>query len=544
MARSEPLFEQLLSLKTKQQGHLTIMHMLNSCCTTPALVTLLGTLALLIVPRLAFAVPAFPEARGGGAASVGGRGGAVIEVTNLSDSGAGSLRACIQTSGPRTCVFRVAGTINVLTPMVVSNPNITIAGQSAPGGGILISGKNMVSPGTVFVVETTEVIVRYLRIAKGYQASCGDECGANLVIWGGPNVIIDHVTSLWNMDESIAAYNSHGNMTFSWNLLAEGLSDHATGFLAAANDADAAANMTNQDFHHNLSMNNTHRNPLLRNKSTRFVNNLVYNTQFYRVQIGGGVQADIVGNLFKQGPLELTPTQRGSKEIQAYFENSLSVPGPPSMYLLGNKGPNQTDPRGDQWLMAQEVAGENGAIVGAIPRTWQRVIPLRNTTYPIVAEPAADLEANVLATVGASQRLDCDGRWVANRSSVETRLINQYAKNTGNDFIPENEDQVGGYPVIVSAKPCADADHDGMPDVWEKACGLNLNDAADRNRIAPNGYTALENYLNGTDSRTSRRCPSRAFLSPFDVSIYDHEGSNHLIQSSGRSWFSRPKGRF
>ncbi|MGH8611228.1 MAG: hypothetical protein ACREYF_04040 [Gammaproteobacteria bacterium] len=378
--------------------------------------------------------------------------------------------------------------------------------------------------------------MRYLRIAKGYQESCTGECGANLVIWAGPNIIIDHVTSLWNIDESIAAYHSHENMTFSWNLLAEGLSDHSTGFLTGAANPDIAATMTNHDFHHNLSMNNSHRNPLLRNKSTRFVNNLVYNTQVYRVQIGGGVQADIIGNLFKQGPLD---TQDGSKEIQAYFENEVSVPSPPSMYLLGNKGPNQQNPRGDQWVMAQEVDGENGDIVGAIPKTWRRAIPLTNTTYPIVAEPVADLEANVLATVGASQRLDCDGRWVANRSSVETRLINQYQTNTGNDFIPVNEDQVGGYPVIASGKPCADADHDGMPDVWEGARGLNIDNAADRNRIAPNGYTQLENYLNGTGSSTPRRCPSGTFLSPFDMPIYDDEGL--FVVGYQTVWFCLPE---
>ena len=114
------------------------------------------------------AVPAFPGAQGGGAASVGGRGGAVIEVTNLNDSGTGSLRACVTASGPRTCVFRVGGTIVLQDYLTIQNPFLTIAGQTAPGGGIQIRGN-----GIVIKYPAHDIVVRYIRHRRGWEGSGG-----------------------------------------------------------------------------------------------------------------------------------------------------------------------------------------------------------------------------------------------------------------------------------------------------------------------------------------------------------------------------------
>jgi hypothetical protein len=120
--------------------------------------------------------------------------------------------------------------------------------------------------------------------------------------------------------------------------------------------------------------------------------------------------------------------------------------------------------------------------------------------HPIISEPVSQLAAetgSLVSTVGASRRLDCSGNWVSNRDTVDARLINQYRTNTGINFVPGSETEVGGLPVIANGTPCADADNDGMPDLWERARGLNDRDATDRNRLASNGYTNLENYLNG-----------------------------------------------
>ena len=440
---------------------------------------------------------AFPGAQGGGAASVGGRGGAVIEVTNLNDSGTGSLRACVAATGPRTCVFRVSGTIKLSSTLRVGNPYLTVAGQTSPGGGVSLSGVNKTVGGMV-QINAHDVIWRYTRVRNGTNSSCSSsDCGGNIMVYDGYNIMVDHNTSQWNMDDGIGAWNNSAarlnNVTFSWNLVAEGLASHPTGSITGSSSSAKSDLMTNVDYHHNLMMNNSHRDPLLKHKSARYVNNLHYNTYYYMNQYIGGISADVIGNVYKQGPM--TPTSM--HEVQAGVGNSSTASGSPSIYLSGNKGWHQTNSAGDQWLLANQSTGENGSQIGAIPSAWRRTSPLANSTFPIVAEPVAGLEANTLPIVGASRKLDCSGTWVINRDTSEVRMITQYQNNTGITSLPVSENSVGGFPAIASGTPCADADHDGMPDVWETARGLNPNNAADRNTVAGNGYTNLENYLNG-----------------------------------------------
>jgi hypothetical protein len=311
---------------------------------------------------------------------------------------------------------------------------------------------------------------------------------------------------MWNQDEGLSAWHGDGgvqnNITFSWNLVAEGLEGHSTGYITGAQTKAAADVVTNIDMHHNLTMNNSHRNPLFKHKSGRIVNNLFYNQSFYTTQIGGGMQADIINNKYKKGPL-YGRVYAGVHEVEAFAGNGTTANGTPTIYMSGNIGWNQTNPSGDQWLMAATNdpntggGGENGREMGPIASSWRRSTPIPNTTFPITAEPAANLETSMLPTVGASQRLDCNGNWVSNRDTTDSRLITQYQNNTGINFIPANETQVGGFPTIASGTACTDTDHDGMPDVWENSKGLNPNNAADRNNIAPNGFTQLENYLNG-----------------------------------------------
>ena len=370
------------------------------------------------------AVPAFPGAQGGGAVAVGGRGGAVIPVTNLNDSGAGSLRACIAAAGPRTCVFRVGGTINFLSEITILNPFLTIAGQTAPGGGIQLAGKNMTQG--LLTIRTNDVVIRYIKIRKGYNSACVDECGTNLVAYAtGHRFIIDHVSSHWNQDEALAigggaTGTAVKNVTFSYNIVAEGLSlGHSTGFLLAGAQG-RSAEMTDIDLHHNLSMNNTHRNPLMRIKSGRLINNLWYNHKSYANHISGGVLADIIGNKYKAGPLRPNPAWH---EIGATITGSggKAAPGIPSLYIVGNVGWHQTNPAGDQTPLTSSIGGENGPDNGPMPVAWRRASAMANTTHPITAEPVADIEKSILPIVGASRRVDCDGKWVLNRDSTMLR---------------------------------------------------------------------------------------------------------------------------
>ncbi len=149
--------------------------------------------------------------------------------------------------------------------------------------------------------------------------------------------------------------------------------------------------------------------------------------------------------------------------------------------------------------MAAQISGENGKETGPIPRTWRRAEPLPAEQYPITAGSAQQLDATVLPTVGNSLRLDCDGKWVMRRDSVDRRIIAEYKKGTEGDFYSyaDFEHQI---PWIAAGTACDDSDHDGIPDAWEKAHGLNPSDPADAQKLNPDGYTNLEHYLNGSDS--------------------------------------------
>lgn len=465
-------------------------------------VRILFLTAALALSSASAAVPAFPGAQGGGAAATGGRGGAVIEVTTLADGTnpvpPGSLRAALQASGPRTVVFRVGGRIELVDYIYIVNGSLTVAGQTAPGGGVMITAKNS-APYSLIDIHASNVIWRYTRIRKGWHpagAGSNTNRGTAIGISGGVNIICDHNSVSWNQDEGFGIAGSRtalSNITISSNLVAEGLSDHSTAVITGSDSSEKSAQMTDIDFHRNVMMNNNHRNPLLKNKTTRYVNNLHYNNRFYMNQYLGGILADVIGNVYKQGPMTVT----GRYEIQAGTGNATSAAGSPSLYLLGNKGWHQTNSDGDQWILANQVTGENGSQMGPIPLAWRRTSPLPDTAYPIVAEPANGLEATTLPIVGASRRLDSLGNWVAARDAVDARLIEQYATNTGITSLPVTENDVGGFPVVAGGTPYIDTDRDGMPDEWETAQGLNPNDPADRNFITSNGYTNLENFLNG-----------------------------------------------
>jgi pectate lyase len=457
-------------------------------------------IVLVIWATTALAIPAFPGAVGGGAAATGGRGGAVIQVTNLNDSGTGSLRACMTASGDRTCVFTVGGTINLLSEIYVnSSGGLTVAGQTAPGGGIMLNGKNLApASSSMIALANPNMIIRYLRVRKGYNSGClpSAQCGSGVSLAiRVQNTIIDHVSVSWTQDDGMSAWSAVNSITFSNNIIAEGLYSHATGAITGSSNTTTAAGMTNIDFYRNYISNGTHRAPFLGHASGREVNDIVYNTKVHSNQLYGCIQYDGISNIRKRGPYSATTYYE--YEGLTFSSGTDACLGSPSMYLSGNIGWNQTNPAGDQWAMAREVSSYNGLPTGTIPTGWRRVTSLANTTYPITAMAVTSLEASLLPDVGASKRLDCLGNWVDARDAVDTRLINQYQTLTGNSTDITNESQVGGFPTIAAGTACSDKDKDGMPDAWEEARGYNPNSPANRNTVAANGYTYLENYLNG-----------------------------------------------
>ena len=464
-------------------------------------------------------VPAFPGAQGGGALSVGGRGGVVFEVNNLNDSGAGSLRACVQDSQPRTCVFRTGGTITLISALIITNPRITIAGQTAPGGGIQIVGTAITSsPTHIFQINTHDVIIRYMRLRPGYNShGSGKGDGSSILIGNygdGYNIIVDHCSLQWPRGESYNTWSNDTsgkhNQTLSWSITGEAFQNHPTSILVGAGSFAGSASMTDIDFHHNLWATSGHRLPLFKAKNGRFVNNLVFNWHYYASLNGGGALVDYINNIYKAGPLNSPPGTASSWEITAYSAPRCGACGPsgtPSIYMTGNLGPNDPTGANNAANMFRRDSYEGPGTISAAPLSWVRSTPQgAGTGIAITADSTTNLATNVLNAVGASQKLNdvaCDGSFVGNRDSADRLIVNDY--NAGTGSIPSTQNDMGGFPVLAAGSACADSDHDGIPDVYEIAHGLNPNDASDGAAVAANGYTNLENYLNGSSPTRPRR---------------------------------------
>ena len=439
-------------------------------------------------------IAAFPGAQGAGAVATGGRGGTILRVTNLNNSGPGSLRAALEASGTRIVLCDVGGVVNITSQISITSGNLSFYGQTCPGGGIAIHGNAAAfDPG--LVITASNVLIQYLTIRKA---------GGPIIVGGfnsASNVILDHISVSWGGDENLAIWRYVGtpdgpfNVTISWSILSESFGTNIA--IGSATTPNGTGTMTNLDFHHNLMGWSSHRHPHYSNKLFRFVNNLTYNANFRYMQADGGAEADIISNVWKLGPMGA-----GVREFSGDPNLGLTngAAGSPSYYFVGNKGPNHTNPDIDGWNdMMWEVEGFNGNYIGPLSTQYRRLNPHPALTFPIAVTHANSLEAAVTATVGNSRRLACDGTWVMRRDAVDTRLINENNNGTGISAPISNESQVGGFPTVANGTPCSDSDHDGMPDVWETAQGLNPNDPSDGPRVAANGYPNLENYLSGNN---------------------------------------------
>ncbi len=444
----------------------------------------------LIVTSNCWALSTFPGAEGGGAAAIGGRGGKIIEVTNLNKYGPGSFKAACESSGPRTIVFRVGGIIDMQGERIVINdPFITIAGQTAPGGGVLLKA-------CPFSIKTHDVVIRFIRFRLGAGVVNLD----NMSFSGGAhNIVIDHCSFSWGTDENIGLYAASGspyNITFSWNIIAEGLLPHSCGVLTGS--ADKPEGMFNIDFHHNLFISNGSRNPQITIASSRIINNIIYNWGQRAIGISGAANVDILGNKFKEGA-NLGPLVYEVKLKNYGGTPSFGLKGNPSIYISNNLGPNQPKPEGDNWSMITTTFSPmTWTSTGNQPEraTHERLAPLTCQVYPITIHNVTLIENLILPDVGASRRVDGNGNWITNRDAVDKRLIREYERGTGQ--IPFNEQAVGGYPTIANAPSARDFDHDGMPDSWEEVNRLNKKDPSDANNVVKgNRYTNIEVFFNG-----------------------------------------------
>lgn len=431
--------------------------------------------ALLVVPLCVAAVPvsaqqiAFPGAEGAGRFATGGRGGRVIAVTSLADAGPGTLRAAVEASGPRTVVFRVAGTIRLASPLRLRHGRITIAGQTAPGEGITLADR-------VLQVEGDDVVIRFLRARLGPVSKSQDDA-----IWisGGRRIILDHVSASWSVDETLsvsAKYEEAGrgwhDVTVQWSIIANSLrraghlkGDHGYGSLIRGGRGAHAS------FHHNLWANHLARMPRPGNYDGPavdpdgaffdFRNNVFYNWggghAGYDADTATRAAYNFVGNAYVRGPDSTAAIafRESNTLAHAWFaDNSMDgqVPADPWSLVTGEQAPG--------YRLAQPV-------------------PMP----PVATESPARAYDRVLTWAGASLARDAVDREVLHGVRTRTgRIIDTIAADA--------------WPVLRAAPAPQDSDGDGMPDAWERAHGLDPN-LDDGGVTGHDGWTNLERYLNG-----------------------------------------------
>ena len=471
---------------------------------------------------------AFPGAEGGGAQSVGGRGGVVMLVTNLNNSGTGSLRACMEGSGPRTCVFTVGGTITVTgSPITISQPYLTVAGQTAPGGGVQLRGDGSAFGNGIITSSSSvhDVIIRYIKIRSGPQgdptspSAPGPTTPAGFSIWGGYNWIIDHVTDEWDSNKSISAGYGLNHFTLSWNLFAEGELGHSTGFLAMNSTSAQADAMLVNDAHHNMFATFDHRLPMYQGKELRWVNNYVFNYTFAGLS-DGGINLDVLSSVWKTGNMWTDPARKEWRWEQV-GESGNATPSSlvPSIYMANNFGPdNVSGAAADFTSMTCDITNsppnENGQCITALSTSYARSSPLSALAVPITRTTLAgqtDLLDLLQDEVGASKQVACDGTWVAARDAVDACIVGYVVNPAISPSAPPNgpyfstckAPTADGWPVLASGSPCADSDGDGLPDAFEDrlmpGCKNNPSgDCGPNGTIAcGNGWTNLECYVNG-----------------------------------------------
>jgi hypothetical protein len=427
-------------------------------------ITFCFTLLFLIYTTTKCQDLAFPSAEGFGKYASGGRGGKVITVTNLKDSGPGSLREALREKFPRIVVFSVSGTIELLSDLDVNYGHLTIAGQSAPGDGITL--KNF-----PLKIKDENVIVRYIRVRMGDEKGEQDDA---ISIIKQKNIIIDHCSFSWATDECASFYDNE-NFTLQWCIISESLNasvhkkgEHGYGGIWGGKNAT---------FHHNLLAHHKSRNPRFNGSRYHkqpelevvdFRNNVIYNWQDNNSYGGERGNHNIVNNYYKPGP----STQSKKDKILNPYE-------PLGMfYLYGNILEGNQNVNEDNW---EGVTIKSGNYDSARLKDPIEVAPILMYT----ADEAFDV---VLSKAGSS----------LTRDAVDIRVIEETKNGTATfkNGIIDSQSEVGGWPILKTAKYPKDTDGDGMPDKWEKK--HQLNPKADDSALfgLSTSYTNVEFYLN------------------------------------------------
>ena len=453
-------------------------------------ILLLTLLILLYLTCDAFGLPAFPGAVGFGKDTVGGRGGKVLFVTNLNNSGSGSLRDALSASGARYIIFKVSGTINLTSILEITNPYVTIAGQTSPGG-IGIAGKQ-------FNVGTHDVIIQHLRFRSGgHEYTGNDSDGDSLSLWGRYwngsrdvyNVIIDHCSIEWGTDESFSVTGGAKATTIQSCIIAEGLwyakdsgSNHSKGlFISGKYQNDVEVSLYRNYIAHNYDRNPLIWNPTSNNGNMQVDvrNNVMFNWYHgLRPMFGGGDnQINWIGNLSKEGPQ--------SNRFDAILATDDAIASQSIIYIKDSYGVNKSGAwfgtgAENEWLVSNFYSNSIDSTV------YRKTSPYNFGTYALPNEPMnSALAQEIVNDAGASKPV---------RDSVDVEIVNSFASNKDLQQTGGDKSFPKDWPTYSTPSPPTDSDSDGMADSWEISTFGSLSTGANTDTDG-DGYTNLEEYL-------------------------------------------------
>lgn len=460
--------------------------------------------------------PAFPGAEGFGRYTTGGRGGAVYHVTSLADDGSeGTLRWAVNQKGARTIVFDVSGTIFLTSELSIRNGNITIAGQSAPGDGICVADYP-------FTINASNVILRYMRFRLGNRQVKFHE-GDGLGGMDQQNVIVDHCSVSWSIDECLSVYGCK-NLTVQWCMVSQSLrkSGHSKEFHGYGGNWGGSG----ATYHHNLMAHHDSRVPRLgprpstqEDERMDLRNNVFYNWGGNGCYGGEGMNVNIVNNYYKCGPLTYKRSTQIQQRIAGIGVRTTSYTGHGTnpnewdkmwhvwgtFYVNGNVNRTNPEVTNDNWTYGIhnqiDQNGNDGTFNSTVEKEMKLAAPIR--FIGVTTHTAQDAYNRVLDYVGASLHRDDVDKLIVS----DTR--NGSATYTGGDSskpgIIDSQDDIkpknaaadwSPWPTLAQTAAPKDTDGDGIPDEWETAHQLDPNNAADGKLKNAEGYTNLELYLN------------------------------------------------
>jgi hypothetical protein len=415
--------------------------------------------------------PAFPGAEGAGAYTVGGRGGQVYLVTTLDDYKpgrdrpiAGSLRAAVSARGPRIVLFRVAGYIELKDHLEIHEPQLTIAGQSAPGDGVCLKNFSL-------KVKAPQVVIRHLRVRPGDVEKVELDC----ISVGARQVILDHCSASWGIDETISTNGDSADVTVQWCLIVESL-NHSVHHKGSHGYGSLISGPGAISYHHNVYAFHRSRNPRGGDGLLDFRNNLIYGWGDRAGYNGDDrMRMNYVGNY-------LQPLEYSKRSAYAFSPGGLHQ----RLYLSGNVLPGVIAPGQDDWPLVYPPAGSTAQQAAQALRADHAFPAVTVTT-----QSAEDARQAIFSQCGAV---------LPKRDAIDQRLIGLLQSGTGR--LIDSQNDVGGWLPLTVADPPTDRDGDGMSDRWEVEYGLApAQSTASAHDTDGDGYPDLEEYLNGTDPR-------------------------------------------